>query len=49
MNKSLFTNPLETSPGLTIDDLNKYLPAIHTVEDMTMTAEQMQEGLFLVK
>ena len=49
MNKSLFTNPLETSPGLTINDLNKYLPAIHTVEDMTMTAEQMQEGLFLVK
>ena len=49
MNKSLFTNPLETSPGLTIDDLNKYLPAIHTVEDIAMTAEEMQEGLFLAK
>ena len=49
MNKSLFSNPLETSPGLTIDDQNKYLPAIHTVEDITMTAEEMQEGLFLAK
>ena len=31
----LFTNPLETYPGLTIDHLNKYLPAIRTVEDIT--------------
>ena len=47
MNKSLLNKSLETSPGLTIDDLNKYLPAIHTIEDITMTTEKMQEGLFL--
>ena len=36
-NAPLFTNPLETYPGLTIDNLNKYLPAIRTVEDITLT------------
>jgi len=45
----LFTNPLEPYPGLTIDDLNKYLPAIQTVEDMSMTPNNMQEGIFLAK
>ncbi len=45
----LFTNPLETYPGLTIDHLNKYLPAIRTVEDITLTKENMVEGIFLAK
>ena len=43
----LFTNPLETYPGLTINDLNRYLPAIQTVDDISMTSDQMKEGLFL--
>ena len=42
-----FTNPLETHPGLTINDLNRYLPAIQTVDDISMTSDQMKEGLFL--
>ena len=41
-----FTNPLETYPGLTINDLNRYLPAIQTVDDISMTSDQMKEGLF---
>ncbi len=45
--KPLFTNPLETYPGLTINDLNRYLPAVQTVDDISMTSEQMKEGLFL--
>ena len=43
------TNPMETFPGLTIDDLNRYLPAIRTVEDMSVTIDNMQEGMFLTK
>ncbi|SVC63517.1 uncharacterized protein METZ01_LOCUS316371, partial [marine metagenome] len=42
-----FTNPLETYPGLTINDLNRYLPAIQTVDDISITSDQMKEGLFL--
>ena len=33
-NEPLFVNPLETSKGLTINDLNKYLPAIQKVDDL---------------
>ena len=40
---------METFPGLTIDDLNRYLPAIRTVEDMSVTIDNMQEGMFLTK
>ena len=36
-------NPLETFPGLTIDDLNKYLPAIQTAEDISMAPDNMKE------
>ena len=43
------TNDLETYPGLTIDHLNKYLPAIRTVEDISLTKENMVEGIFLAK
>ena len=46
---SLFTHTLETFPGLSIEDLNKYLPAIRTVEDMSFSLEKMDEGLFLTK
>ena len=46
-NEPLFTNPLEAVRGLSIHDLNKYLPALHKVSDLKMTAEQMKEGVFL--
>lgn len=49
INSPLFTNPLETFPGLSIEDLNKYLPAIRTVEDMSYSPDKMEEGLFLAK
>ena len=45
--KPIFSNPLETSSGLTINDLNRYLPAIQTLEDVSMSSEEMKEGLFL--
>ena len=34
----IFDNPLGNSPGLTINDLNRYLPAIQTIEDISMNA-----------
>ena len=43
----LFTNPLEPYPGLSVDDLNRYLPAIRKVEEIAMTSDTMEEGLFL--
>lgn len=45
--KPLFTDPLEVSTGLSIDDLNKYLPAIHKVADLKMKADKMRDGVFL--
>ena len=49
MNKSILTNHPENLSGLTINDLNKYLPAILTVEDMKMSREKMVEGLYLTE
>lgn len=46
-NEPLFTNPLEALRGLSINDLNKYLPAIQKAEDISMTIEKMKEGVFL--
>ena len=43
----LFKNPIESNDGLSIDDLNKYLPAINKIEDLSMTVNQMRDGLFL--
>jgi len=43
----LFANPLEPYEGLSIADLNRYLPAIQTADDIQMTADNMYEGLFL--
>ncbi|MBT4708746.1 MAG: hypothetical protein HOB81_00615, partial [Flavobacteriaceae bacterium] len=45
--KPLFADPLEISTGLSIDDLNKYLPAIHKVADLKMTSDKMRDGVFL--
>ena len=38
-----FTNPLEPNPGLTINDLNRYLPAVQTIDDISMALDQMKE------
>ena len=38
---------METSKGLTINDLNKYLPALNAVDDLRMTKDKMRDGLFL--
>ena len=43
----LFTGPMEAISGLSINDLNKYLPAIQKVEDLFMTADKMKDGIFL--
>ncbi len=41
----LFTRPLEPAAGLTISDLNRYLSAIRSLEDVDMD-EEILEGLF---
>ena len=43
----LFTNPLEAVGGMTISDLNRYLPALRDEKEIKMTIHQMEEGLFL--
>jgi len=43
----LFTNPLEASPGLTVDDLNRYLSAIRSAEEISTTIDTIEEGVFL--
>ncbi|MCJ7802578.1 MAG: site-specific DNA-methyltransferase [Candidatus Marinimicrobia bacterium] len=43
----LFANPLEPYEGLSIADLNRYLPAIQTADDIQMTSDNMRDGLFL--
>ena len=49
LNINSLNSPTEPFPGLSIDDLNKYLPAIQTVEDMSTQEEVLREGLFLTK
>jgi len=45
-----YNNPMETFPGLTIEDLNRYLPAIQTVQDISIAEEShLKEGVFLAK
>jgi len=43
----VINSPLESSSGLTINDLNRYLPAIQTLEDLSISGNEMNEGLFL--
>ena len=43
----LYTNPLEPYPGLSVDDLNRYLPAVRKADEIAMTIDTMEEGLFL--
>ncbi|MBC8216355.1 MAG: hypothetical protein H8E64_07600 [Candidatus Marinimicrobia bacterium] len=44
----LFAHPLEVSSGMTVSDLNRYLPAIRGADDIQMEKDQMREGLFHV-
>ena len=43
----LFTGPMEAVSGLSINDLNKYLPAIQKVDNLYMSTDQMKDGVFL--
>jgi len=43
----LYANPLEPYEGLSIADLNRYLPAVQTADDIQMTADNMKDGIFL--
>ena len=45
----LFTNPLEAVSGMTVSDLNRYLPAVRQENEIKMTKNQMKEGLFLAE
>jgi site-specific DNA-methyltransferase (adenine-specific) len=38
---------MEAVSGLSINDLNKYLPAIQKVDDLYMSTDQMKDGVFL--
>ena len=49
LNINSLNSPTEPFPGLSIDDLNKYLPAIQTVEDMSMIDKKIKEGMFLTR
>ncbi len=43
----LFTSPLETSPGLTVEDLNRYLSAVRKTHELSPEIETLEEGVFL--
>lgn len=45
----LFANPLEPYPGLSVDDLNRYLSAVRKSDEISMTLDNMEEGLFLAE
>ena len=47
VNTTLFNDPMEDFPGLTINDLNRYLPALQTAQDIKMDLQHMKEGMFL--
>ena len=43
---SSISDSSDSTSGLTINDLNKYLPALQTIEDLSMTRDNLKEGLF---
>ena len=46
----IYLNRQLKAPGLSIDDLNRYLPAIQTSEDISMESEnELRDGVFLSK
>ncbi len=46
---TLTSNSSDSTSGLTINDLNKYLPALQKIEDLSMTRDNLKEGLFLTE
>ena len=49
VNTSQLNNSVGTIPGLTIDDLNRYLPALLTTNDIDMDFDSMKEGMYLTE
>ena len=47
--KPLLSNPIEPYPGLTVSDLNRYLPALQKVDDIDMTIDSMHDGVLVPK
>ena len=45
-NKSIYNNYISNSNELTLDDLNKYLPALQKIDDMLVNIHKMNEGVF---
>ena len=37
---------VDSLSGLTINDLNKYLPALQTAEDLSLEIDHLKEGVF---
>ena len=42
----LFSKQIQKSNDLTIDDLNKYLPALRKIDDFTFENHRTNEGVF---
>ena len=42
----LFSRHVRNSNDLTIDDLNRYLPALRKIEDFTFENHKTNEGVF---
>ena len=47
VSKLFHNSAIETSPGLTIDDLNRYLPAVQSCKEINLVKDKMAEGVFL--
>ena len=47
VNTTFSNSAVEDFPGLTINDLNRYLPALQTSKDINMDLQHMKEGMFL--
>ena len=45
-NKSIYNNYISNSNELTLDDLNKYLPALRKIDDFTFENHRTNEGVF---
>ena len=43
----LFTEPLTEFQGLTLSEINRYLPAVRKVDDIFHEGEKLEDGLFL--
>ena len=39
-------NYITNEAGLTLDDLNRYLPAVQRIDDLTRNSKEIKEGVF---